>query len=490
MKQEQPERVGGKPMGIRIQPRKIDVPQKNPFKNDCLGRDEPAEILTHLLGSLEGPCVLAIDAMWGNGKTTFLRMWAQHLRNQEFHVVEFNAWETDYAGDPFVALSSELIKGLREYKVPDKGLKKITNAATEVLRRVNPGLVQSAIATAPIPMVAPALAALAKKSLSRYQAAQKSVEAFQDAFQNMAKTLSESHQGRPLVVMIDELDRCRPSYAVELLETAKHLFAVDHIVFVLAVNRSELAHAIRALYGIGFDAEGYLRRFFDMDFVLPAPERKVFIEDRLTAIQIDKYFERTKDEYAREELLHVRSLLLGFFGASDLSLRRIAQSIHRLGLVLTSLRSDRRAFAAIAVVALILRTINAGLYHGFVRGEISDLKVVDTVFARPEAKNLRQTHEGQWFEATIIAAAQERDLISPALTQSDPITPLQKQYQNHAESPSQDDPDRQQHAAEVIGIVELFKKASYTTRGRGIGFEESVKRLELFSEDLKDEASQ
>ena len=127
---------------------------------------------------------------------------------------------------------------------------------------------------------------------------------------------------------------------------------------------------------------------------------------------------------------------------------------------------------------------------GFVRGEISDLKVVDTVFARPEAKNLRQTHEGQWFEATIIAAAQERDLISPALTQSDPITPLQKQYQNHAESPSQDDPDRQQHAAEVIRIVELFKKASYTTRGRGIGFEESVKRLELFSEDLKDEASQ
>ena len=200
MKQKHPERV-------RIQPCEIDVPQDNPFENDRLGRQEPAEILTHLLGSLEGPCVLAIDAMWGNGKTTFLRMWAQHLRNEKFPVVEVNAWETDHAGDPFVALSSELTKGLREYEGPDKGLtEKITNAATGVLQSVNPGLVQSAIASIPLPM-AQTLASLAKERLSGYQAAQKSVKAFRRVLQNMAKTLSESHQDRPLVVMIDELDR-------------------------------------------------------------------------------------------------------------------------------------------------------------------------------------------------------------------------------------------------------------------------------------------
>ena len=489
MKQEQPERVEGEPKRIRIQPSEIDIPEGNPFKNDLLGREEPAEILTHLLGSLEGPCVLAIDAMWGNGKTTFLRMWAQHLRNQKFPVVEFNAWETDYAGDPFVALSSELTKGLREYEGTDKGLtEKITNAATEVLRRVNPGLVQSAIAGIPIPLVAPALAFLAKKRLSGYQAAQKSVKAFRDVLQDMVDTLSKSRENRPLIVVIDELDRCRPSYSVELLETAKHLFAVNNLVFVLAVNRAELAHAIKALYGSGFDAEGYLRRFFDMDFVLPEPERKAFIEDRLSAIQIDDYLGRTKDQYAQRELQDARSLLLGFFGTPDLSLRRIAQSIHRLGLVLTSLRSDQRAFAPTTVVALILRTINAGLYHGFVRDEIPDLEVVDTVFARPEAKNLRQTGEGRWFEATLIAAALEKSDYDYQ-GEAPPSTLLLDRYQSQAKSPSQDDPDRK-HAAEVIRIVKLFQKDSYTTRERGIGFEESVKRLELFSEGLKDEASQ
>lgn len=109
-------------MGIRIQPREIDVPKDDPFKNDLLGRKEPAEVLTHLVGSIEGPCVLAVDAAWGAGKTTFLKIWSQHLRNQGFPVVEFNAWETDHSGDPFVALSSELTEGLQEYK--DKPLAK------------------------------------------------------------------------------------------------------------------------------------------------------------------------------------------------------------------------------------------------------------------------------------------------------------------------------------------------------------------------------
>ena len=92
--------------------------------------------------------------------------------------------------------------------------------------------------------------------------------------------------GKPLVIMIDELDRCRPSYAIELLEVAKHLFAVDNVVFVLAVNRAELVHSVKALYGSGFDAEGYLRRFFDLDFQLPEPDRKRFVSDLLKTTKL------------------------------------------------------------------------------------------------------------------------------------------------------------------------------------------------------------
>ena len=103
-------------MGISTQPQQFQVPDDDPFANDTLGRLQPAEVLTHLIGSLDGPCVLAIDAAWGAGKTTFLRMWAGHLRKLGFPVVEFNAWETDFTNDPFLALSEELTAGLRLHK--------------------------------------------------------------------------------------------------------------------------------------------------------------------------------------------------------------------------------------------------------------------------------------------------------------------------------------------------------------------------------------
>ena len=133
-------------MGFRIQPREIEIPEQDPFKNDLLGRQEPAEVLTQVLRSIEGPCVLAVDAQWGAGKTTFLNMLAQHLRNREFPVVEFNAWATDYTDDPFVALSEELTDGLRRHTtdpVPDE-IDKVRKAAKEVLRRAVPGAIRLA----------------------------------------------------------------------------------------------------------------------------------------------------------------------------------------------------------------------------------------------------------------------------------------------------------------------------------------------------------
>ena len=470
-------------MGIRIQPREIDVPGDDPFKNDLLGRKEPAEVLTHLVGSIEGPCVLAVDAAWGAGKTTFLKIWSQHLRNQKFPVVEFNAWETDHSGDPFVALSSELTEGLREYKDEPLAPKiaKTKEMATELLRRSVPGVIR--VATAGILDVGPlmekeigqALASYAKVRLSEYQEAQKSVNTFRNVLQDMAGTLSKARGDRPLIVVIDELDRCRPSYAVELLEVAKHLFSVENIVFVLAVNRSELGHSIKALYGSGFDAEGYLRRFFDVDFRLPEPERDAFITAMLDPILKD-YFTRTKDGNAAAHDSTVRAWLLGFFGAPDLSLRRIAQAIHRLGLVFASLRSDRMSLASATVVALIVRTIDSDLYHRFVRGEVSDLEVSDMVFDRPGGRALQEKY-GDYFEVILIRGRME-------ITSSS-SSELWQKYKGIVDAEELDnvsgDLDRN-YANQVIEYL-----GNSQTSQTGVGFKYAAQRLELLSPELIEE---
>ena len=99
-------------MRFRVQPAEIAVPDQDPFQNDLLGRNEPAEVLTHASTPIEGPSVVAIDAGCGTGKAAFVRMWARRLCNQEVRVVEVNAGETDFLGDPYIALSTELTDGL------------------------------------------------------------------------------------------------------------------------------------------------------------------------------------------------------------------------------------------------------------------------------------------------------------------------------------------------------------------------------------------
>ena len=464
-------------MGIRIQPREIVIPSDDPFKNDLLSRRDPAEVLTHIVGSIEGPCVLALDAAWGAGKTTFLKLWAQHLRNLEFPVVEFNAWETDHSADPFTALSSELMKGLEGYKEGCPG-EAIRKAAVKFLQHAVPGIVR--LTTLGVLDLKPLmerevgriLASYAEDRLACYNAAQDSINDFKNALADMVENLSRPDGDRPLIVMIDELDRCRPIYAVELLEVAKHLFSVHGVIFVLAINRSELAHSIRSLYGDGFNAEGYLRRFFDVDFQLPAPDRKAFIRARLDSMQI------------KEEEYTGRQLLISFFDASDVSLREIAQAVHRLGLVFASLGANQKFFTA-ATVVVILRTLDPNLYHRFIRGGASDLEAAESIYKRVEKQNL-QLDERVIFDSFIILGALEKAVENHLESSLD--TPLKKKYLNIKDRIKNDtgrseDPSRIpefQEACRVIKAVEKFQQECDLDIS-SVGFTYSVQLIELLS---------
>ena len=71
------------------------------------------------------------------------------------------------------------------------------------------------------------------------------------------------------VIMIDELDRCRPTFAVQTLEIVKHLFNVEGIIYIFSLDIKELSHSVKVVYGNDFDAIGYLGRFFNYISILP-----------------------------------------------------------------------------------------------------------------------------------------------------------------------------------------------------------------------------
>ena len=393
-------------MTIRVRPADVEVPQGDPFQNDLLDRKPSIEALTDLLGALEGPCVLALDSEWGGGKTTFLKMWAAHLRNEGFAVVEFNAWETDFSGDPFVALSARLQEQLDDAEADGAGqsverfrvaAKKIAlRAAPIAIRLLSQGLFDSGSLEQAI---TEEVSSYAKDRLEEFDVVEQSFVEFKDSLQEGATRLSQKHDNHPLFIMIDELDRCRPSYAIELLEVAKHLFSVDRIVFVLAINRPQLAHSVKALYGSDFDAKGYLFRFFDLDFALPIPDREQFTLQVMEENKLDAAFAEDLRSFQIAPAVIARLL-----SCSELDLRRIGQAIHRLALVCGSSVNASPASVTATGVLLALREAHPDVYAQFVAGTIDDKNVVEQIYRSENFKDTEFTTEGYFLEATVCQA--------------------------------------------------------------------------------------
>ena len=464
---------------MKIKPDDIEIPHDDPFRLDLLDRKSTILTLTNLLQNLDAPYTMSIDASWGNGKTTFLNMWKQHLRNEGFPVVSFNAWETDFTGSPLVALTSELIEALESYGEEfDLELDALVRKIQTLLNKLGPtgvvGLVYllnylsniqfdasllSAVATGAMAGLGAATSAVAlndepqaePQEPNTYMDAKSTIDDFKSELQYVAHALSSSHDNKPLIIAIDELDRCRPSYAVELLEIAKHLFSVDNIVFVLAIEKSQLSHAIKAIYGSGFNAIGYLRRFIDLDFRLPDPDRTNFVVQLMASTKLLDNLEKHNIRHTGSAY-ETRSLLSKFLSLSALSLRQTQQTVHRFGLVMSIV--DKRygtPFSAITAM-LILRTIDATSYYSFIRSGMTDKEVADYIFGLPWLHEFRWTREAGLFEALLIIAYTEFGTRS----ESQP-KPFMSPLHHHYEEISLESTLAARHGNHVLKILEQHK---------------------------------
>ena len=90
-----------------------------------------------------------------------------------------------------------------------------------------------------------------------------------------------AEKANQLVFFIDELDRCKPDYAIRFLERIKHYFDDERITFVFSVSLTQLQWTIRNYYGNGFDATKYLDKFFDLRVSIPNADYERFLRDRL-----------------------------------------------------------------------------------------------------------------------------------------------------------------------------------------------------------------
>jgi len=376
-----------------------EIPVDDPFANDLLNNRARAEALTHLIGRARTPYVLSVDAEWGNGKTTFLNMLVQHLRNEGFGLVEFNAWENDFTDNPFTTLAGEIVKQSKSF-----GRVSVTERAVELAKAAAPIAIEVGAGTVPAILTSnvPGSAANILRSIlkatrligqndaiSRYDATAQGVCRFKSALKATAKEMASQHEGKPMVVAIDELDRCRPDYAIRFIEAIKHLFNTENVVFVITTNIDQMAHTVKAVYGQTFDAEEYLNRFFDLTSKLTHPDLKSFVNDRthdiashLSGLAVDGQREGDlqlppwEHQSMRYEMETAKLLLTGYCENSHLSLRRIDKITNRIRLILDLLGSIHSIAVVAITIVSIIRDGDPETYRRILDGSVTDQDII------------------------------------------------------------------------------------------------------------------
>jgi len=285
-----------------------DTADVTPWEGDYFGRKADADYLTQFLVNgfkdkryRNQSFVLNLNAKWGFGKTFFLKNWAVDLRNKGHLVISFDAWNNDFSDDALVSFISEIsndlhaqIEDFKDKSAAEDMIEKALNIAVamptfavriaatmlsddkkDALAAIDAADFEKTIDigdfSADRKRLLSLLACNALKENNEKRAAVKEFIGSAKKFVDLVRVV-KTEQSLPVFFFIDEIDRCRPNFAINLLESIKHIFPVEGFCFVVATDSEQLCHSISSVYGHGFDSSRYLKRFFDMEYSFLDPK--------------------------------------------------------------------------------------------------------------------------------------------------------------------------------------------------------------------------
>jgi hypothetical protein len=339
-------------------------------------RESLSDFLTEFLVEEKEGFVLNLNGSWGVGKTHFLKSWEDKIKS-DYPVVYIDAWKTDFADDPLLVVVNSIIEFLKKGSGSfyDKELAVIstvynlTKPVIRVLGSAAGGLIGAqdgpagAIAGASFgrEFIDQSLARIeknksskdAKKHFDNYRNKLDALDQFKIAINEWADcymTLTTNNQKYPIFIFVDELDRCRPNYAIELLETVKHMFDLPNFVFVIATDTEQLKHSIKAVYGEKFDSSQYLTRFFDSTFQLPAPNIHQYLQFKRDNLNLTEAGYVRVYPTIRDDADDLYAMLGAISEAYGLELRDIDKLLAKLN---ACLRYTNKCGRSINIVCLI-----------------------------------------------------------------------------------------------------------------------------------------
>lgn len=298
---------------------------QSPFEGDLLERPESASVLRQLVDIFSDGSVIGLNGKWGSGKTTFLTYWELYMQRLGYNVIHFNSWENDDVDDPLLALIAEFKRlsgnDNTRWKAVANNLGKITLA---MLPSILAALAQHFTGLDVKDIVekgSDEVVNIVESAIENYSSQKKTIKAFKES---LSEYVSDHAGGKPLVYVIDELDRCNPAFAVKTLERIKHLFDIENVVYILAIDQIQLCNSIKGYYGSEhFDAVDYLRRFVQFTYDLPQSKPDRFIADVMKRLGFDDLM--ANDDTKKENYSYLEMFFSQLYKGIDMSLRQMEQ---------------------------------------------------------------------------------------------------------------------------------------------------------------------
>lgn len=349
--------------------------------HDEFNRKPIAENIIKLLTLPIDLSPMVIDGGWGTGKTEFCQKLIRLMQQQhpDYQPVYIDAFRSDHSGEPLLALLAEIIKACTPEDTGEQPSEQRKNITRKVAKAA--GFVMKTVAKAAVGHVLKQntddLAEGLQQIINDGQDADSLAETVTDAAATIAShtidatveallkeqieaeknletlkaCLKELAADKPIILFIDELDRCRPDYAVDMLEVIKHVFDIENVEVVLVTNTKQLRAAINHRYGAEVDAHKYLDKFLKYSFALPEKVVAQFEEER--ALVSVKYFK----QLIRES--RMASELQGLIEERNVRINFISDMVERNNL---SLRETERLVRFLE----IYHSLSGGLGKDFI----------------------------------------------------------------------------------------------------------------------------
>lgn len=371
-------------MSLRAQDIDLDGPD-GVFAEDCLRRQPAVELLCNVLATTESPAVVALNGEFGSGKSTFLKMCASVLRQRDVTVVEIDAWQQRYTGDALVDLLgalSDVVPAERER------LREVIRLAGRIAR----GAAWSAVGQISGGILRPVDSNDADTSpIADWHGFKEARAELREAIGDIAA----AHSGR-IVFIVDELDRCPPTYALDMLDRVRNVLDIPGVIVLYGITRRQLVSSVRQEQGTGCEAGAYLGRFFDREIQLRAPssaDTSNLVRREASRLPHLSDFLRSPWGTSWAELPQGAAELLGG------RLRDIQQFLCAADTVLWLARDEAQIRA---LMLLTLRHVNRDIYDDFIARDIDGYAAASAFNAVPPSLFQESATLIPWLQAQLV----------------------------------------------------------------------------------------